>query len=86
MLPARLAAYNDPYFSKSAIRKVYKKVLLTATSYPPLSVWCVVENSVISEFFNILSAYIDGKLKPDSIQKYLDKSKKKIDAALSKEK
>ncbi len=86
MLPTYMAAYDDPYFEEDVRMKTFKDVFMYATSYPPLSVWGDVENGVASEFSNILSAYIDGKLKAGSVQTFLDKSKKKIDAALAKEK
>jgi multiple sugar transport system substrate-binding protein len=85
LLPVLKEAYNDPYYSSGNF-KVFKNILTYANAYPSLSVWGDVEVGVVSEFSNILSDYINGKLTDSGIKKYLNKANKKVNAALAKEK
>ena len=85
MLPATLAAYDDPYYS-TGVWKTFKTALGYATAYPPLAVWGDIENAIVSEFKNVLSDYIVGKYKADDVKRYLDAAAKKVDEALQREK
>jgi multiple sugar transport system substrate-binding protein len=85
MLPAKNEAFEDPYYN-TGVWKVFKETLSYATAYPPLGVWGDIENAVVSEFKNVLSAYIDGKYTEGTAQEYLDQAAMAVDRALAKEK
>jgi len=51
-----------------------------------VGVWGDIENAVVGEFKNILSAYIDGKYTENTAKEYLDKAAAAVDRALAKEK
>ncbi len=85
MLPATIAAFNDPYYS-SGVWKTFKTTLGYATAYPPLGVWGDIENAIVAEFKNVLSDYVAGKYKADQVKKYLDAAAAKVDEALAREK
>lgn len=85
MLPASLAAFDDPYYS-AGVWKTFKTTLGYATAYPPLAVWGDIENAIVSEFKKVLSDYIVGKYKAEEVKTYLDAAAKKVDEALKREK
>ena len=85
MLPAKIEAFEDPYYN-TGVWKVFKETLSYATAYPPLGVWGDIENAVVGEFKNILSAYIDGKYTEGTVKEYLDLAAVAVDRALAKEK
>lgn len=85
MLPAKLVAFKDPYY-ETGVWKVFKKTLSYATAYPPLGVWGDIENAVVGEFKNVLTAYINGEYTEDTAKEYLDRAAAAIDRALAKEK
>jgi multiple sugar transport system substrate-binding protein len=85
MLPAKLAAFEDPYYD-AGVWKVFKRTLAYATAYPPLGVWGDIENAVVGEFRNILTAYINGEYTENTAKEGLDRAAAAIDRALAKEK
>ncbi len=85
MLPAKVKAFNDPYYTAGDF-KVFKDTLGYATAYPPLGVWGSIESAIVDEFKNVLSDYVNGKYADDTAQKYMDKAAEKVNAALAKEK
>ncbi len=85
MLPAKIEAFEDPYYD-TGVWKVFKETLSYATAYAPLGVWGDIENAVVGEFKNTLSAYIDGKYTENTAKEYLDKAAAAVDRALAKEK
>jgi len=85
MLPAKVNAFNDPYYNQGDW-KTFKTTLGYATAYPPLGVWGSIETAIVDNFKNVLSDYVNGKYKDDTAKKYLDKAAKQVDAALANEK
>ena len=85
MLPAKVKAFEDPYYTKGDF-KVFKDTLSYATAYPPLGVWGSIESSIVDEFKNVLADYVNGKYTEDTAQTYLDKAADKVNAALAGEK
>ncbi|BAS25883.1 extracellular solute-binding protein [Limnochorda pilosa] len=84
MLPAALAAYDDPYYEQG-VWHVFKTTLSYATAYPPLATWGSIENAVMGEFRNVLTAYVDGTLDQTGVQSYLDAAADQVNRALAEE-
>jgi len=84
MLPAKIEAFDDPFYDKG-VWKTFKKVLSYATAYPPLGVWGDIENSVVQDFKNVLADYVNGTYTDASAQQYLNAAASKVNAALAKE-
>ncbi len=85
MLPVKINAYNDPYYSQGDY-KAFKTALSYATAYPPLGVWGSIEQAIVDEFKNVLADYVNGKYNDDTVKNYLDKAAERVDAALANEK
>lgn len=85
MLPATLEAFQDPYY-ESGVWQVFKTSLGYATAYPPLAVWGDIENAVMGEFRNVLTAYVEGSLdRQGGVQAFLDRAAQRVDQALARE-
>jgi multiple sugar transport system substrate-binding protein len=84
MLPAKIKAYEDPYYQSGEFA-VFKDTLSYATAYPPLGSWGSIETAIVDEFKNVLSDYVNGKYTDDTAKKYLDKAASKVNAALAEE-
>lgn len=84
MLPAKLEAFDDPYYN-SGVWQVFKKTLGYATAYPPLGVWGDIENAIVGEFRNVLTAYVEGRLDRVGVKSFLDAAARQVDAALARE-
>lgn len=84
MLPAKVEAFNDPYY-ESGVWQVFKKTLGYATAYPPLAVWGDIENAIVGEFRNVLTAYVEGRLDSVGVKSFLDTAARQVDAALARE-
>jgi multiple sugar transport system substrate-binding protein len=85
MLPAKVNAFNDPYYTAGDF-KVFKDTLSYATAYPPLGVWGSIETAVVDEFKNVLADYVNGKYNDNTAKTYLDKAAERVNAALANEK
>jgi multiple sugar transport system substrate-binding protein len=84
MLPAKIEAFEDPYYD-TGVWQVFKKTLGYATAYPPLAVWGDIENAVVREFRNILTAVASGQYSEDTVKLYLDQAAEKVNEALARE-
>lgn len=85
MLPARVDAFDDPYYG-SGYWPTFKDALGYATAYPPLAVWGDIENSVMGEFRNVLTAYVEGSLeRQGGVQYFLDLAAQQVERALRRE-
>lgn len=85
MLPATLEAFADPYY-ETGVWQVFKTALGYATAYPPLAVWGDIENAVMGEFRNVLTAYVEGSLeRQGGVQTFLDRAAQRVDQALERE-
>lgn len=87
MLPAKIEAYDDPYYD-TGVWKVFKKTLSYATAYPPLAVWGDIENAITQEFRNALleGSTVKGEALEKIVKTYLDKAAQRVTEALAKEK
>lgn len=84
MLPAKVEAFDDPYYDKG-VWKTFKTTLGYATAYPPLAVWGDIETAIVSEFRNILTQYVNGKYDDNSVAKGLNAAAERVNAALARE-
>lgn len=85
MLPATIEAFGDPYY-EAGDWQVFKTTLGYATAYPPLAVWGDIENAVVGEFRNVLTAYVEGSLaRQGGVQRFLDQAAQQVDRALLRE-
>lgn len=84
MLPAKIEAFEDSYYD-TGVWQVFKKTLGYATAYPPLAVWGDIENAVVQEFRNILTAVASGQYSEETVKLYLDKAAERVNEALAKE-
>jgi len=85
MLPAKVDAFNDPYY-ETGVWQVFRRALSYATAYPPLGVWGDIENAVMGEFRNVLTAYVEGSLeRQGGVQAFLDRAAQRVDEALARE-
>ncbi len=85
MLPAKVDAFNDPYY-ETGVWQVFRRGLSYATAYPPLGVWGDVENAIVAEFRNILTAYVEGSLeRQGGVQAFLNRAAQRVDEALARE-
>lgn len=85
MLPAKVKAFNDPYYS-TGVWKTFKTTLGYATAYPSLGVWGDVENAFVQEIKNVLADFVNGKYTEKTIKTYLDRAAERVNTALAKEK
>lgn len=85
MLPATLTAYNDPYYEQG-VWQVFRNALSFATAYPPLATWGSIENAIMGEFRNVLTAFVDGTLEQrGGVQHFLDAAAGQVNRALRDE-
>lgn len=84
MLPAKLEAFDDPYYN-SGIWKTFKTTLGYATAYPALGVWGDIESAIQTEFRNILTHYVNGTYDESTVKKGLDAAAAKVNEALTRE-
>ena len=85
MLPAKVDAFNDPYY-ETGVWQVFRRGLSYATAYPPLGVWGDIENAIVAEFRNILTAYVEGSLeRQGGVQAFLNRAAQRVDEALARE-
>ncbi|REJ33079.1 MAG: ABC transporter substrate-binding protein, partial [Bacillota bacterium] len=57
-----------------------------ATAYPPLGVWGDIENAIVAEFRNILTAYVEGSLeRQGGVKAFLNRAAQRVDEALARE-
>ncbi len=83
MLPAKLDAFEDPYYNQG-VWKVFKDTLSYATAYPPLVEWGTIEGIIDTNFKNILGEYINGDYDTAVVKKYMDSAVTEINHLLEK--
>jgi multiple sugar transport system substrate-binding protein len=83
-LPARLEAFDNPFFAKDPHRKIFKKAVLYGRTYPPIPSWGLLE-PILTRRFGIMWDYVtSGKnYKPEKIRKQLKLAKKEVEAVLN---
>gem|GEM_PF-331912 len=90
MIPATLSALTDPYYQTPEMQ-TFITSLGYATAYPSLGVWVDIENAIVGEFKNVLTAYLDmtaaGPITQQVIEQIatgaLNRAAAKINAALA---
>jgi multiple sugar transport system substrate-binding protein len=86
-LPARLDAFNDPFFSSDPNRRIFKDAVLYGNTYPCIPAWGLLE-PVLTRRFGIMWEYItstiDNGFKESEIKKQLDLAKSEIEQVLKK--
>lgn len=83
-LPARMDAFDDPFFAKDPHRKIFKKAVLIGRTYPPVPSWGLLE-PILTRRFGIMWDYVtSGKnYDPEKIRKQLRLAKKEVESILN---
>ncbi|HTY12614.1 MAG TPA: sugar ABC transporter substrate-binding protein [Candidatus Omnitrophota bacterium] len=83
-LPAKLAVFNEPYFSVDPARKVFREAIKYGKTYPCVSYWGILE-PILTRRFGILWDYVtgsEGKLDKNEIAKQLELAKKEMETVI----
>jgi multiple sugar transport system substrate-binding protein len=83
-LPARLEAFDDPFFANDPHRKIFKKAVLIGRTYPPIPSWGLLE-PILTRRFGIMWDYVTSgsDYDPNKIRKQLRLAKKEVEAILN---
>jgi multiple sugar transport system substrate-binding protein len=83
-LPARLEAFDDPFFANDPHRKIFKKAVLIGRTYPPVPSWGLLE-PILTRRFGIMWDYVTSgsDYDPNKIRKQLRLAKKEVEAILN---
>jgi multiple sugar transport system substrate-binding protein len=83
-LPARLDAFNDPYFANDPNRKVFKDAVLYGRTYPSIPCWGLLE-PILTRRFGIMWDYVTSgtEYDPEKIKEQLRLAKKEVEAILN---
>ncbi|MFH0887055.1 MAG: sugar ABC transporter substrate-binding protein [bacterium] len=82
-LPAKLEAFNDPYFSADPRRKVFKDAVKYGRSYPCIPAWGIMEPQ-LNRSLGIMWDYVTGKnYSPENIKKQLKLAAQEMNSILS---
>lgn len=86
-LPARLDAFEDPFFAKDPNRKVFKEAVLYGKTYPPVPSWGLLE-PILTRRLGIMWDYVTSgeKLNPNKIREALKLAKKEVETVLDQQK
>ncbi|MFH1576755.1 MAG: extracellular solute-binding protein, partial [Candidatus Margulisiibacteriota bacterium] len=83
-LPARLDAFDDPFFANDPKRKVFKSAVLYGRTYPPVPSWGLLE-PILTRRFGIMWDYVTSseQYDPEKIREQLKLAKKEVEAILN---
>jgi len=83
-LPARLNAFDDPYFAADPKRKVFKDAVLGGKTYPAIPTWGLLE-PILTRRFGILWDYVTSgeEYNPEKIREQLKLAKKEVETVLN---
>lgn len=83
-LPARVEAFNDPFFANDKNRKVFKEAVYYGKTYPAIPAWGLLE-PILTRRLGILWDYVTaGKdFKPEEIKKQLKLAKEEVESILN---
>ncbi|MBN2057740.1 MAG: sugar ABC transporter substrate-binding protein [Candidatus Saganbacteria bacterium] len=83
-LPARLDAFDDPYFANDPKRKIFKSAVLYGRTYPPIPSWGLLE-PILTRRFGIMWDYVTSgaDYNPEEIREQLKLAKKEVEAILN---
>jgi len=82
-LPARLDAFDDPFFTKDPKRNIFKNAVTYGRTYPPIPSWGLLE-PILTRRFGIMWDYVTSgaDYQPESIREQLKLAKKEVEAVL----
>ena len=83
-LPARLDAFDDPFFANDPNRKIFKQAVLIGRTYPPIPSWGLLE-PILTRRFGIMWDYVTSgdDYDPEQIREQLKLAKKEVEAILN---
>jgi len=83
-MPARLDAFDDPYFANDPKRKVFKEAILYGRTYPPVPSWGLLE-PILTRRFGIMWDYVtsSSEYSPEKIRGQLKLAKREVEAILN---
>lgn len=83
-LPARLDAFDDPFFAKDEHRKIFKSAALYGRTYPAIPSWGLLE-PILTRRFGIMWDYVTSgeEYEPKKIREQLKLAKKEVEAVLN---
>ena len=83
-LPARLDAFDDPYFANDPYRKVFKDAVLYGRTYPAIPSWGLLE-PILTRRFGIMWDYVTSgdNYSPEKIREQLKLAKKEVETILN---
>src|SRR3989339_480776 len=84
-LPAYKKVFDNPYFSVSPARKVFKEAIIYGKTYPCIPSWGMLE-PILTRRFGILWDYVTGSgenVDMGDIQKQLDLGKREVESVLN---
>lgn len=86
-LPARVEAFDDPYFAADPKRRVFKEAVFYGKTYPAIPSWGLLE-PILTRRFGIMWDYVisGDKLDPNTIKNQLILAKKEVEAVLAQQK
>ncbi|MCU0641075.1 MAG: extracellular solute-binding protein [Candidatus Margulisbacteria bacterium] len=82
-LPARVEAFNDPYFANDPNRKVFKDAVFYGRTYPSIPSWGLLE-PILTRRLGIMWDYVLGgkEIKPEQIKEQLKLAKQEVETIL----
>ncbi|MFA5113387.1 MAG: sugar ABC transporter substrate-binding protein [Candidatus Margulisiibacteriota bacterium] len=83
-LPARVEAFNDPFFAKDPNRKVFKDAVFYGRTYPSIPTWGLLE-PILTRRLGIMWDYVLGgkEIDPAKIKDQLKLAKQEVETILS---
>ena len=83
-LPARIDAFDDPFFANDPNRKIFKAAVFYGKTYPPVRSWGLLE-PILTRRLGIMWDYvISGKeSKPEQIREQLKLAKREVETILN---
>ena len=86
-LPARIDAFDDPFFAADSNRKVFKEAVYYGKTYPAIPSWGLLE-PILTRRFGILWDYVisDKEYRPESIKQQLKLAKAEVETILKQSK
>jgi multiple sugar transport system substrate-binding protein len=83
-LPARLDAFDDPFFANDPHRKIFKKAVLIGRTYPPVPSWGLLE-PILTRRFGIMWDYVTSgsDYDPKKIRAQLKMAKREVESILN---
>ncbi len=83
-LPARVDAFDDPFFTNDPNRKVFKEAVFYGRTYPSIPSWGLLE-PILTRRLGIMWDYVTqgSEAKPEAIREQLKLAKKEVEAVLN---